>query len=87
MTDDTRRAFSTAIAQWLEDQGGFPLFTIEGEEPEVAKLSWTLPKHAAKGASDVAEQLGEQPRDAQQSTAGLGSPASRYMLWEHEACF
>lgn len=68
---------STAIAQWLEDQGGFPLFTIEGEEPEVAKISWDLPRYAARGAADAAEQLGSESKDSQPGVVGLSSPASR----------
>ena len=73
---------STAVAQWLEDQGGFPLFTIEGEEPEVAKLSWDLPnstmsRQAAQGAADVAEQFGDRQQDQKPAVAVLGSPSSR----------
>lgn len=73
---------STAVAQWLEDQGGFPLFTIEGEEPEVAKHSWELPtsagnRLAAKGAADVASQMGDNAEDVKPATVGLSSPASR----------
>ena len=78
---------STAIAQWLEDQGGFPLFTIEGEEPEVAKLSWDLPlstlqRQAAKGAADVAEQLEDPTRDFKPGIIGLSSPSSRSFTLE-----
>lgn len=75
------RTMSTAVAQWLEDQGGFPLFTIEGEEPEVAKISWHLPLSSLqrKGAADAAEQLNEQSKDNQRQSGvfGLSSPASR----------
>ncbi|CAL8463928.1 g3463 [Coccomyxa elongata] len=38
-----KRSCAAAFAQWIEDQGGFPLFTIEGNEPEVTEATWKLP--------------------------------------------
>jgi hypothetical protein len=67
---------STVVAGWLEEQGGFPLFTIEGEEPEVAKLSWDLPM-SARGAADAAKQLGANEEEPKDVPVQIASPASR----------
>jgi len=72
------RGLSTVVAAWLEEQGGFPLFTLEGEEPDVAKLSWDLPSMVARGAADASRQLGgEGP--GQEVHAEIPSPASRHV--------
>eukprot|EP00884_Botryococcus_braunii_P018905 jgi/Botrbrau1/5699/Bobra.0071s0032.1 len=46
-----RRNVAAFIANWLEQQGGFPLFTVEGDEPEPADLSWDLPRFINKVSS------------------------------------
>ncbi|KAK9808186.1 hypothetical protein WJX73_006212 [Symbiochloris irregularis] len=38
-----RRGIQVSFAAWVEEQGGLPLFTVEGDEPEETKTSWNLP--------------------------------------------
>ena len=40
------RSISAAANQWLEDQGGFPLFTLEGVAAQPSLIRRTLPSYA-----------------------------------------
>lgn len=37
--DDACRGITAALAAWLEDRGGMPLFTLDGEASESIALS------------------------------------------------
>ncbi|KAA6424227.1 MAG: cyclic nucleotide-binding domain, partial [Trebouxia sp. A1-2] len=57
-----RRAAATSIANWAEEQGGIPLFTIEGEEPDSPTASWNLPalsKHTSIANAATADSLSD----------------------------
>ena len=58
-----------SIATWLEEQGGLPLYTVEGDEPAQQAAEWSLPgmQQAAAAAAST------QQAPAAPSSAG-GSP-------------
>ena len=62
------------MAQWLEDQGGFPLFTVEGESLRLSYWSSTLPVKQPESCSGSTHSQsspvdfpGEEPEDAKHS--------------------
>ncbi|KAK9862379.1 hypothetical protein WJX84_007181 [Apatococcus fuscideae] len=55
-----RRGIAAAVATWVEEAGGLPLYTTEGNEPEDTAMSWKLPGLRGRRGSETSETSSQQ---------------------------